>query len=56
MTKKDITTSTNPIIVSEKEALEYLEWIKNKAFCNSGLHICDKLAVLFAQKLGIPCP
>ena len=52
MTEKE----ENLIIVNEEDAREYLEWIRNKSFCQSGQHICDRLAVLFSQKLKVPCP
>lgn len=43
------------IIVSEEDAREYLKWIRDKSFCQSGQHVCDRIAILFAKKLKIPC-
>jgi len=39
------------IFVSNDMAKEYIEWAKDKAFCNSGRHICDRLANLFEENI-----
>lgn len=32
-------------------AKEFVEWAKDKSFCNSGQHICDRLANYFEELL-----
>ena len=41
----------NLVMVSDELAREFVEWAKDKAFCNSGQHICDRLATRFEEQL-----
>lgn len=38
--------------VDEKMAREFLKWSKDKAFCNSGQHIVDRLSMEFEEQLS----
>lgn len=44
-------SKSSTIEVSIKDAQEYVDWAKDKAFCNSGQHICDRLANQFETEL-----
>jgi hypothetical protein len=46
-----ITQLCGSISVNYQDAQEFVEWAKDKAFCNSGQHICDRLAIHFEQEL-----
>ena len=46
-----ITQLQNHIPVSIGDAKEFIEWARDKAFCNSGQHICDRLASQFEKTL-----
>jgi len=37
----------NSILVSFEDAQEFVEWAEGRSFCNSGQHICDRLASQF---------
>ena len=45
--KKELLTITS------EDAQEYVKWAKNHSFCNSGCHICDRLATQFEEALEI---
>ena len=38
--------------VTSQDAQEFIDWVKDKSFCNSGQHICDRLATQFEYDLG----
>ena len=46
-----ITLLCGSITVDFEEAREFIKWAKDKAFCNSGQHICDRLANQFEQTI-----
>lgn len=48
---KNILHESNGITVTLEDAREFVEWAKDKAFCNSGQHICDRLANQFELTL-----
>ncbi len=39
------------ITINSNLVQEFVDWTKDKAFCNSGQHICDRLANKFEQAL-----
>ena len=39
------------IEINTQDMDDYVRWAKDKAFCNSGQHVCDRLATLFEQEL-----
>lgn len=41
----------NTIQVSFEDAKEFIEWADGRSFCNSGQHICDRLANQFEYVL-----
>lgn len=41
----------NTICVSFEDANEFVEWAEGRSFCNSGQHICDRLASQFEYVL-----
>ena len=40
------------IKISLEMAKEFIKWAKDKSFCNSGQHICDRLATEFEEQLS----
>lgn len=40
------------IEVNIEDAQDFVEWAKGKAFCNSGQHVCDRLATYFEIALA----
>ncbi len=38
-------------ILNDDDMREYVEWAKDRRFCNSGMHICDRLANQFELAL-----
>lgn len=47
--KIDLTDTAE--IINDKDMREFVDWAKNKSFCNSGMHICDRLASQFEAAL-----
>lgn len=35
------------IEINEIDMKEFLEWANGRAFCNSGQHVCDRIATIF---------
>jgi len=44
---------SSKISVDWDDAKEFIVWVKGKSFCNSGQHICDRLANHFEETINL---